>query len=308
MEKLTDSILRGFTASYKEGGDIYLFEVAAGGTGGEYAAVFRKSDGSHYTAAIVPAGKKERFSVRSDNLLNCLYLEMVDIQTDEVFYKAQFSPLEEEQEPLDDEISLRLDLPEEEQPSRDFSVKALGALSEKEEGLEYDISQEALPEQLSEVFPEALPEVLPEKPPEQQPKTLSRFEINEKIFEENLTPCLFGENLPGEHKFYVFDARAGQLDIKIDLTDSSVNAKSVYAGHRSSITSGDNPPKIIGLITHRTSRYYVFGIFGLPEKEFQPFGGVTGFVYYAKLHEADLGGYWLMYINADTGRICLPKL
>lgn len=58
-------------------------------------------------------------------------------------------------------------------------------------------------------------------------------------------------------------------------------------------------------------KYIVYGMPGLFTLSDQPFGGMTGFVYWNPVKEnmrsAGDAGYWLMHIDASTGQIAIPK-
>lgn len=55
-----------------------------------------------------------------------------------------------------------------------------------------------------------------------------------------------------------------------------------------------------GKITH-----YIYGIPGRYERKEHPHGGATGFVSW--IESKDKSGYWLLYINANTGKIVKPS-
>ncbi|MBE0067613.1 hypothetical protein [Thermoanaerobacterium thermosaccharolyticum] len=70
---------------------------------------------------------------------------------------------------------------------------------------------------------------------------------------------------------------------------------------------------LIGFVNDENGKlkYIVYGMPGLFTLSDQPFGGMTGFVYWCPLKEnmrnAGDMGYWLMHIDAATGQIAIPK-
>lgn len=70
---------------------------------------------------------------------------------------------------------------------------------------------------------------------------------------------------------------------------------------------------LVGFVNDENGKlkYIVYGMPGLFTLTDQPFGGMTGFVYWCPLKEnmrnAGDMGYWLMHIDALTGQIAIPK-
>ncbi len=69
---------------------------------------------------------------------------------------------------------------------------------------------------------------------------------------------------------------------------------------------------IFGAVYDESKRikYYVYGIPGRRVITDQPYGGTTGFVYWhpssKEPHEATTHGYWLMHVDAETGKVVTP--
>lgn len=70
---------------------------------------------------------------------------------------------------------------------------------------------------------------------------------------------------------------------------------------------------LVGFVNDENGKlkYIVYGMPGLFTLSDQPFGGMTGFVYWVPLKENMRGsgdmGYWLMHIDAVTGQIAIPN-
>ena len=65
------------------------------------------------------------------------------------------------------------------------------------------------------------------------------------------------------------------------------------------------PNMIFGKIRGEHNNFFVYGILGSPNKESQPFLGSTGFIYFERLKNEDIG-YWIMFISESTGKISIP--
>ena len=65
------------------------------------------------------------------------------------------------------------------------------------------------------------------------------------------------------------------------------------------------PSMIFGKIRGEHNNFFVYGILGSPNKESQPFLGSTGFIYFERLKNEEIG-YWIMFISESTGKISIP--
>lgn len=65
---------------------------------------------------------------------------------------------------------------------------------------------------------------------------------------------------------------------------------------------------IFGMVDNEDGsiKYYIYGIPGRFESEDQPYGGSTGFVSWKQGVEVADMGYWLLHIEAKTGRVVIP--
>lgn len=110
------------------------------------------------------------------------------------------------------------------------------------------------------------------------------------------------------HTFYSVDMEIPKLcEVNIVYNGFIMPFLYPYMGYKNTKIINDKYPDwIFGeVIKNKKTTYYVYGILGSKEKENQPFLGSTGYIYYQPLNSKDLG-YWLMYLNAKTGKISIP--
>lgn len=131
---------------------------------------------------------------------------------------------------------------------------------------------------------------------------------NEGILDEVFEKFDLFETPLKNHIFYKLDeTNAKKSALKIILNGFIVPVLSPLLEYQNPFgTSGDYPKFLIGeTVIDGETEYYVYGALGRNLREEQPFSGATGFVYFEKIKDAE-EGYWLMYVNAKTGRISLP--
>jgi len=145
----------------------------------------------------------------------------------------------------------------------------------------------------------------PEVPKSQKASLLND---NESILEDIFERFDSFENPLKNHEFYALDeANAKKSSLKIILNGFIVPLLSPLLEYKNPFGSNSGLPRfLIGkTMISKETEYFVYGALGRNLREEQPFSGATGFVYFEKIKDSD-EGYWLMYVNAKTGRISLP--
>lgn len=107
------------------------------------------------------------------------------------------------------------------------------------------------------------------------------------------------------HNFFVFNENSPEnSNVRVRFGEEYISAQSLFLGYSNGLLS-EQPDKIIGnAFDSLGNSYKVFGILGENKISHCPFNGKTGFEFFNRLPNSDLG-YWLMYLNEKTGALCL---
>ena len=288
-----------FQYLYKEGN--YAFEMDICGES-EYAAVFYLPEGKHYTAIVTRGGRSIKFGVDAGKIKNCEIVKIIDINTESELFSSLFI--------ISDNV---LD-----------SEKNIGESKENSSALLAVNGNEFDREHSNESFGFGVSSV--DEPESVKTEDVAgNLQLNQHDFKffnmkyplVYLDKCksLFAEKFEKfellnleNHSLYIFDEKLSKAnDMRIVLNKSVVPISTLYLRYTNRYLPDDvlYPERIAGVAFIGGRDYYVFGVLGKNKKEHQPFMGSTGFIYF---NEADKNGigYWIMYIDAATGRISEP--
>ncbi len=349
--------------------DKYNFTVIIKGEKGkEYAVLFVNSDESFYTAEIIGSDMQEKiFSVIKLKIAKCERIRIVDIETEQIIFEADFKMSVYDDTDIDSNNADSVDyMANDENDNITFAsnnTDEAGMTAQKNRendimdspapiGLEDKIGSKAeaavkiksIAEKDTDKAAENFEDkkIIPNeeytanyekdaaqtsvisddesdydidlfmqdvKSPEiSKSQKASLINDNEGILEELFEKFDLFETPLKNHVFYKLDeANAKKSALKIILNGFIVPVLSPLLEYKNPFgTSGGYPKYLIGETSiDGEIEYYVYGTLGRNLREEQPFSGATGFVYFEKIRESE-EGYWLMYVNAKTGRISLP--
>lgn len=321
--------------------DKYNFTVKIKGEKGkEYAVLFINNDESFYTAEIIGNEAQEKmFSVIKLKIAKCERIRIVDIETEQIVFEADFKISVYDNKEADTDKENKIDETDDEnnitaavKPNKkinsnaELAVKMKGIVTEADidkaaETFEDIISDEEYSADYEKDAAQTSVMIDDEsdydidlfmqdvKSPEiSKSQKASLINDNEGILEELFEKFDLFETPLKNHVFYKLDeGNAKKSALKIILNGFIVPVLSPLLEYKNPFgTSGSYPKYLIGETTiDGEIEYYVYGTLGRNLREEQPFSGATGFVYFEKIRNSE-EGYWLMYVNAKTGRISLP--
>ncbi len=239
----------------------------------QFALVFCSAE-KEYTAAVARGGEACIFNVPLAKIAFADSLKVLDIEDERVFLSSKFK-IKDGSEP------------------QDLSPAVIKASSESEVGCDEDASALKL---IDDDFPD---DYFLEEDFADVASSEALFEGVYKKFD------LF--ELPN-HNLYVFDDENPlNSSVRINFAGGKVSAQSLFLGYSNFIKDVSFPEKILGRAFDGSgAEYNVFGILGRNVGEDQPFGGATGYLFFHRIPSLEYG-YWLMYLNALTGALCLPS-
>lgn len=290
-----------FELTYKEENDKYIFTITANDTHyGEFALVFTGKD-KRYTADIfsITENKTITAAVLKNKVTTFDKICIVDINTDNILFEMPWS---ENKETKTNDEEKDLFLPKETHSSKEpFLI-----LSENSECKSSQRSEETQKGSMGEFINKFLDafsnavenKSLPTMPFSQDEKFLSFGEVYESFK---------GIKIPN-HTFYTFDEKAPEnVNVRVLFGKEYISVQSLFLGYSNGILS-NYPDKIVGTAADSLgSSYNVFGILGENKPSHRPFDSLTGYKFFYGIKNSDLG-YWLMYLNKNTGAICTENV
>lgn len=290
-----------FDLTYQEEKDKYIFTITANDTHfGEFALVFTKND-KRYTADIfsLTENKTITAAVLKNKIISFEKVCIVDINTDSILFEMPWSK-NEEIKTNDEEKDLLLS------PKTHSSEEPLLVLSENSENKSLQRSEEAQKGNMGELINKFLDafsnavenKSLPAMPFSQDEHFLSFGEVYDSFK---------GIKIPN-HTFYSFDEKSPEnANVRVLFGKEYISVQSLFLGYSNGILS-NFPDKIVGTASDSLgSSYNVFGILGENKPSHRPFDSLTGYKFFYGIKNSDLG-YWLMYLNKDTGAICTENV
>ncbi len=290
-----------FDLTYREENDKYIFTITANDThNGEFALVFTKND-KLYTADIFSLIKNKTITaaVLKNKIISFDKVCIVDINTDKFLFEMPWN--ENKTEKVKDnekDLLLPKEIPSSEEP--------LLVLSENNENKSFLISEEPPKGNMGDIINKFLDAFsnavenkgLPEMPFLQDENLMPFSEVYESFS---------GIKIP-KHTFYIFDEKSPEnANVRVLFGKEYISVQSLFLGYSNAILS-NFPDKIVGTATDSFgSSYNVFGILGENKPSHCPFDSLTGYKFFYGIKNSDLG-YWLMYLNKDTGAICTENV
>ena len=261
-------------AEYEINGDTAVFSVKTSlDSQRQFAVVFYGTE-KEYTAAVERGGKNCVFNVPLFKIAFAEGVKVLDIDDERVFLDAEFK--------IKDESKPQIPMPSEFDIPNDLEISAT--------------EDAAAAKIIEDIFSD---ELFFEEENVCNFSSKSLFESVYKKFE------LF--ELPN-HNLYIFDDENPlNSSVRINFAGGKASAQSLFLGYSNFIKDVSFPEKILGeAFDGSGAEYNVFGILGRNVTEDQPFGGATGYLFFHRIPSSEYG-YWLMYLNAITGALCLPS-
>lgn len=255
--------------------EIYFFETNIEGDG-EYALIFVNDDNSYYTAAVTQAGKTLMLKIDKKKIGASVKIKIVDINTDNEIFCCPFIV-----------TAKKADEPE---------TASAHAAEKNEEKPRIHIMEKA------NYIKQMEKKYFTKQPPS------FYYDACKKQFDQYFQTFTAYENILTAHTLYIYDeALSMEHEMHLMLNKGVVPLSKLYLHYinRYLPEGVALPRRIVGTAVIEGEEYYVFGTLGAHLREQQPFTGATGFVYHYTFDEG-LYGYWLMYINAKTGKIATP--
>ena len=96
----------------------------------------------------------------------------------------------------------------------------------------------------------------------------------------------------------------------VELNSNLIDYQTLYFNTNNSYKKEGYPQRIVGFYNKDNSDkdidYIVLGVLGEYRQIHQPMRGLTGYVYWHNIEKESELGYWIIYLESDTGKIVVP--
>ncbi len=110
------------------------------------------------------------------------------------------------------------------------------------------------------------------------------------------------------HKWFVHVDNSKKF--LVELNGHLIDYQTLYFNANNLYQQEGYPQRIIGYYNKESSNkdidYIVLGVFGEYKQLHQPMRGLTGYVYWHNVEKESDMGYWIIYLEADSGKIVVP--
>jgi len=305
------------TLNFNEGNNEIQYRLQCVGTQTSECAAIYENETNHYTAAIfsvVPGNNIIEFKVKKDKILPQSHFKIIDINTEkELAVSSIVEQVNREsiqnQKTADEKSNIIPIAKADTTPASSLESPQVKISSVESPILDLSDVVECSPLNLNDTE-----SIKPEGEQEKETETENNYSGQKRLLLncheellESYTP--FCEMNDENSLHYWYD---------MSLSDSFAKEHQIlysgfmlpvlypYMGYKNADSSDEYPNWIFGKVTkNQKIQYFCYGILGRDEREHQPFLGSTGYVYYRSLKDSNLG-YWVMYLNADSGKISLP--
>ena len=281
----------------------------------EYAIVFEIEGEEKYVADILNITKRNcihNLSVDLNKIKDFQKIKIINIYSEkEMFFLDNFSMdtqnneeeninIEEESEEAQNEESNN------QNQESDITINDEEVIEENEVQIETDDNEN--------INSGKKENVTSNEPNQNESQELNEDEENNIItFNNNLLERNFKKidlkffNSKLNYNFYIINlSDSACYDLNIIYNGFIMPVVYPFMGYSNdSLNNGKYPNMIFGKIRGGKNNFFVYGILGTEDKESQPFLGSTGFIYFEKLKNENLG-YWIMFISENTGKISIP--
>ena len=280
----------------------------------EFAILFVNKDGSFYTAKIAKGASSGKLTISKKRIEKSVMIRIVDIENDQEVFSAPFglggrSANEDRTETeayggvgeLKELNNSQLQVSEEDFLNTESPVNvplqtacAVSAVIEPKNERELRSVEEIQSELFGE-FAAADEGITLNGAPEAMDEVFSKFTGYESVLKN--------------HIFYMFDKKiSAEHELKIQYNGEPTALNDIFGDYTNPfIKDSAYPKELVGRVElSGKSEYFVFAVLGRHLKEEQPFAGATGFMFFHKLPGSELG-YWMSYISALSGNLCLPS-
>lgn len=146
------------------------------------------------------------------------------------------------------------------------------------------------------------------EPPATKQNENNGIKITKQVLYEHFRQISpFGPKIKN-HEWFVHVDNAKKF--LVELNGHLIDYQTLYFNANNLYKKEGYPQRIIGYYNKENSDkdidYIVLGVFGEYKQIHQPMRGLTGYVYWHNVEKESDMGYWIIYLEADSGKIVVP--